>query len=139
MPGTATLSGSTVTVSGLAAGATTTAHVTASATGVLDEVTDVAGTAINAGVAPTFSSPVAAATGFVFTITNYSAAFSYALSTSAGTITRNGDRVTVAGLAAGATALVRSSPRRTATARRARASRDGRSPPLQRRPRPLPR
>ncbi|HEY9476807.1 MAG TPA: hypothetical protein VIQ26_00070, partial [Microbacteriaceae bacterium] len=104
--GIATLSGSTVTVSGLAAGATTTAHVTASATGVLDETTDVTGTAINAGVAPTFSSPVAADRGFVFTITNYSASFSYALSTSAGTITRNGNRVTVAGLAAGASAVV---------------------------------
>ncbi|GAA3731331.1 hypothetical protein GCM10022239_04910 [Leifsonia bigeumensis] len=105
--GTATLSGSTVTVTGLAAGATTTAHVTASATGALDATTDVAGTAIDMGVVPTFSSPVAAATGFGFMITNYSAAFSYALSTSAGTITRDGKRVTVVGLAAGETAQVR--------------------------------
>jgi titin len=103
--GTATISGSTVTVSGLAAGATTTASITASAVGVLDAVADVTGTAIYPGVAPTFSVPVAAAGGFVFTITNYSVAFSYSLSTSAGTITRHGDRVTVTGLAAGATAL----------------------------------
>ncbi|MBW4033519.1 MAG: hypothetical protein HIU88_12800 [Acidobacteria bacterium] len=103
--GTATLSGSTVTVTGLAAGVTTTVHVTASATGVADERTDVAGTAINAGVTPTFSTPIAASGGFVFTITNYSASFAYTLTTSAGTITRSGNRVTVAGLAAGASAV----------------------------------
>jgi hypothetical protein len=104
--GTVTLSGTTVTVTGLGAGATTTVHITASAAGVLDEVTDVAGTAINAGVAPTFSSPVAASGGFVVTITNYSSAFGYALGSSAGTVTRSGDRLTVAGLGSGASATV---------------------------------
>jgi predicted RNA-binding protein with TRAM domain len=104
--GTATLSGTTVTVSGLAAGASTTVHITASAVGVLDEVTDVAGTAINPGVAPSFSTPVAATGGFVVTITNYSSAFAYTLATSAGTITRNGSQITVAGLGSGASATV---------------------------------
>jgi titin len=104
--GTVTLSGTTVTVTGLGAGASTTVHITASAVGTLDEVTDVAGSAINPGVAPSFSSPVAAAGGFVVTITNYSSAFGYTLATSAGAITRNGDRLTVAGLGSGASATV---------------------------------
>jgi titin len=102
--GTATLSGSTVTVTGLAAGATTTVHLTASVPGVLDATTDVAGTAIAAGIPPALGAPLPSAGGYVLTITNYSSAFHYTLSSSAGTATQNGARVTVAGLAAGAAA-----------------------------------
>ncbi|MFC5500769.1 fibronectin type III domain-containing protein [Lysinimonas soli] len=104
--GTVTLVGSTVTVTGLGAGASTTVHITASVPGVLDETTDVAGTAIANGVAPVLSSPTAARGGFVTTIANYSAAVSYRLASSAGTVTRSGARITVTGLAAGASATV---------------------------------
>jgi titin len=104
--GTVTLVGSTVTVTGLAAGASTTVHITASAPGVLDAISDVAGTAMFAGVAPVLSAPTAASGGFYFTVTNYSPDFTYVLATSAGTATRNGNRVTVGGLAAGAIASV---------------------------------
>jgi titin len=102
--GTVTIAGSTVTVTGLAAGATTTVHLTASVPGSLDATSDVAGTAIALGVTPVLGSPAPTAHGFVVVIANYSALTAYRLSTSAGTVTRNGDRITVAGLAAGASA-----------------------------------
>jgi titin len=104
--GTATLVGSTVTVSGLAVGATTTVHITASAPGVLDETTDVAGTAISAGTAPAFGTPTPASHGYLVTIVNYSSAVSYRLAVSAGTATQSGSRITVGGLAVGARATL---------------------------------
>ena len=104
--GTATLVGSTVTVSGLAIGATTTVHITASASGVLDETTDVAGTAISAGTAPVLRVPVSATGGYLVTIANYSPSVVYLLAVSAGTATQNGARLTVGGLAAGASAVL---------------------------------
>jgi phosphotransferase system HPr-like phosphotransfer protein len=104
--GTVVLNGSTVTVSGLGAGATTSVHITATTPDALDATTTVSGSALLAGIAPTLSSPVPAARGFVFTITNYSPAFSYELSTSAGAVSRNGNEVTVTGLAPRAGALV---------------------------------
>ncbi|EPR76563.1 fibronectin type III [Leifsonia rubra CMS 76R] len=103
--GAATISGATVTVTGLEPAAGSRVTVTVSRAGYTDAVAAQSGTAINAGVAPTLSGTVATTGGFIFTITNYSTAFSYALSTSAGTITRNGDRVTVTGLGAGVKAV----------------------------------
>jgi titin len=104
--GTVTITGTTVTVTGLAPGATTTVHLTASVPGSLDATSDVAGTAIALGVAPVLGAPVSTAHGFVVVIANYSALTAYRLSTSAGTITRDAGRVTVAGLAVGASATV---------------------------------
>lgn len=104
--GTVTLSGSTVTVTGLGVGATTTVHITASESGSLDSTMDVAGTAIAAGVAPVLAAPVSAARGYVVTITNYSAAVTYRLSTSSGSVTQSGARLTVIGLDSGATAIL---------------------------------
>jgi titin len=104
--GTVVVSGSTVTVTGLAPGQTATVHVTASTPDALDATTVVSGSALLAGIAPTLSSPVPAAGGFTFTITNYDPAFSYELSTTAGTVSRDGKTVTVTGLAPSTSAVV---------------------------------
>ncbi|GMA95781.1 hypothetical protein GCM10025881_26050 [Pseudolysinimonas kribbensis] len=104
--GTATLSGSTVTVTGLGAGIGTTVHLTATVPGSLDATSDVAGTAIALGVAPVLGAAISAHGGFVVVITDYSALGGYRVATTAGSVTRSGDRVTVSGLAAGASATV---------------------------------
>lgn len=104
--GTVTFSGAKVTVAGLAPAETASVTVTVSQAGYTDAAASSYGIANKVGIAPTYSSPVATAGGFVFTIQNYSAIYSYESSTSAGIITRTGDRVTVAGLNAGATAVV---------------------------------
>jgi hypothetical protein len=57
-------------------------------------------------VVPTVTTPVATATGFTFTISNYSSSYTYALTTSRGTVSRSTDDVTVTGLAAGESATV---------------------------------
>lgn len=104
--GTVTISGSTVTVTGLGVGATTTVHITASEPGSLDATADVAGTSIAAGVAPVLGTPVSVAGGYVVMITNYSAAVGYRLSSTAGSVTQSGARLTVLGLADGASATL---------------------------------
>ena len=55
---------------------------------------------------PTVTTPVATATGFTFTISNYSSSYNYALTTSKGTVSRSTDEVTVTGLTAGESATV---------------------------------
>ena len=57
-------------------------------------------------VVPTATSPVATATGFTFTILNYSNLYTYALTTSKGSVSRSNDDVTVTGLVAGESATV---------------------------------
>ncbi len=57
-------------------------------------------------VVPTVTSPDATATGFTFTISNYLSSYTYALTTSKGTVSRSNDDVTVTGLAAGESATV---------------------------------
>jgi hypothetical protein len=57
-------------------------------------------------VVPTVSTPVATATGFTFTILNYSNLFTYATTTTSGSVTRTGDEVVVIGLSSGASATV---------------------------------
>ena len=57
-------------------------------------------------VVPTATTPVATATGFTFTISNYSANYTYALTTSKGIVSRSNDDVTVTGLSAGESATV---------------------------------
>ena len=47
---------------------------------------------------PTFSAITATDTGFVFTITNYNSNFSYSVSTTAGTVVRDGATVTQGGV-----------------------------------------
>ena len=55
---------------------------------------------------PTVTTPVATATGFMFTISNFSSTYTYALTTSKGTVSRSTDEVTVTGLTAGESATV---------------------------------
>jgi hypothetical protein len=57
-------------------------------------------------VVPTATSPIATATGFTFTILNYSNLYTYSLTSSKGTVSRSVDDVTVTGLAAGESATV---------------------------------
>jgi len=68
------------------------------ATSVVIDLTD--------SVVPTVTTPVSTSTGFTFTISNYSASYTYALTTSKGTVSRLADDVTVAGLTAGESATV---------------------------------
>ena len=68
------------------------------ATSVVIDLTD--------SVVPTATTPVSTATGFTFTISNYLASYTYALTTSKGTVSRTTDDVTVTGLTAGESATV---------------------------------
>jgi hypothetical protein len=55
---------------------------------------------------PTATTPVATATGFTFTISNYSNSYTYVLTTTNGSASRSLDNVTVTGLIAGESATV---------------------------------
>jgi hypothetical protein len=57
-------------------------------------------------VMPTTTTPVATASGFTFSIMNYSNLYTYTLSSSAGSVARNDDAVTVTGLLSGSSAVV---------------------------------
>ena len=57
-------------------------------------------------VVPTATTPVATATGFTFTISNYSNSYTYALTTTKGSVTRSTDEITVSGLDAGDSATI---------------------------------
>jgi len=57
-------------------------------------------------IVPTVTTSVSTATGFTFTISNYSASYTYALTTTKGTVSRSTDDVTVTGLTAGESATV---------------------------------
>jgi hypothetical protein len=72
--------------------------VLSAATSVVIDLTD--------SVVPTATTPVATATGFTFTISNHSPSYTYALTTSKGTVSRSNDDVTVTGLTAGESATV---------------------------------
>ena len=61
---------------------------------------------LNDSVVPTVSTPAATATGFTFTILNYSNLFTYTATTTSGSVTRTGDEVVVTGLSAGSSATV---------------------------------
>jgi hypothetical protein len=61
---------------------------------------------LNDSVVPTATTPVATATGFTFSISNYLANYTYALTTTKGTVSRSVDDVTVTGLDAGESATV---------------------------------
>ena len=61
---------------------------------------------LNDSVVPTTSTPVATATGFTFAISNHSSSYTYALTTTKGTVSRLADDVTVTGLTSGESATV---------------------------------
>jgi hypothetical protein len=105
--GTVTMTAGSIIVTGLGVGQTATVHIVTAKTGELDETADVTGSSIAAAVSPAFSAPLSTATGFVFTITNYSADWSYGFSATGGaTVTADGARVTVGGLSASASAAI---------------------------------
>lgn len=105
--GAVELEGDTIVVTGLAPGESATVTIAFTKVGETDATAEVTGAALAIGTAPTFSPSTSAARGFTFTITNYSAEISYTLAaTNAGSVTRSGATVTVAGLAPGATSAV---------------------------------
>ena len=57
-------------------------------------------------IVPTVTTSVSTATGFTFTISNYSSSYTYALTTTKGSVSRSTDDVTVTGLTAGDSAPV---------------------------------
>ena len=80
-----------VTVTGLTPNTTISVTITAKKTDYIDGSAVLTGTAQDATALPTFDNPVGypsgAPTGFKVNITNYNKAFTYAISTSAGTVT----------------------------------------------------
>jgi hypothetical protein len=79
-------------------GAGPSTSVTSAASTVVSDLPD--------AVVPTATAPVSTATGFTFTISNYSNSYTYVLTTTKGSVSRSTDDVTVTGLTAGESATV---------------------------------
>ena len=75
------------------------------ATSVVVDLTD--------SVVPTATTPIATATGFTFSISNYSSSYTYLLTITKGSVSRSSEDVTVTGLDAGESATVTISVTRT--------------------------
>jgi hypothetical protein len=90
--------GKYIKVSVVAINGAGSASVLSDATAVVVDLPD--------SVVPTATSPVATATGFTFTIVNYLNLYTYALTTTNGSVTRSLGDVTVSGLTAGESATV---------------------------------
>jgi titin len=90
--------GKYIKVSVVATNGAGSASVLSDATSVVVDLPD--------SVVPTATTPVSTTTGFTFTISNYSANYTYALTTTKGTVSRSTEDVTVTGLAAGEFATV---------------------------------
>jgi titin len=104
---TVSRSGGAVTVSGLAPGAGSTVSIAAAVFGSVTRTLDVNGSALSAGITPTFGAPVRTADGFSFQITNYVPTALYTLSSTNGaTVTQIGSHLIVTGLAPGASSDV---------------------------------
>jgi titin len=123
--GSVSLSGSGITQSGLGNGASSTVTVTTTRSGYESATGTVAGSAQNVLDTPTLSAATATYGGFTFTITNYDAANTYTISTSAGSVSRSGSTVTQAGLGNGASATVSVTASRSGFATSATATRAG--------------
>ncbi len=78
--GSATRTGSAVTVTGLAAGASDNVTVTVSHSGYTDATATATGAALIAGTAPAFADVTATGDGFTFTISNYDPSLTYTTS-----------------------------------------------------------
>jgi uncharacterized cupredoxin-like copper-binding protein len=102
----ASRSGNTVTVTGLAPGATSTITVTATKTGSTTATAIVSGSALLTGATVTASAATSTAAGYVFTITNYDTNDTYlvAADSSASASIDTSGAVTVTGLTNGASA-----------------------------------
>jgi len=93
-----------VAVSAINSAGTSTAVLSAATSAVVD---------LADSVVPTTTSPVATATGFTFSISNFSSSYTYALTTTKGSVSRSTEDVTVTGLDAGESATVTISVTRT--------------------------
>ena len=108
-----TASGSTLplTVTGLSPGQSATVTVNTSKTDFAPASGAATGTALAAGLVPTFSSPMASGSGFTVNVTNYDASFAWSVISSAGSVTRGTPTgstlpITVSGLSSGGSATV---------------------------------
>ena len=99
-------SGSTITVTGVAPGASTTVSVTVTLPGVTAATASTLGTALLAGTAPAVSPITQTVDGFAFTITNPDATAGYSVTSTAGTAVLEAGVVTVTGLTPGQSADV---------------------------------
>ena len=123
--GSVSLSTSTITQSGLSNGASSTVTVTTTRSGFESATGTVSGSAQNVLATPTLSGATGTYGGFTFTITNYDAANTYTVTTSAGSVSRSGGTITQAGLANGASATVSVTASRSGFATSATATRAG--------------
>lgn len=73
-----------LTVTGLAAGTSSTLTVATARNGYVGGSSVITGTALLAALIPTFSTPVSTATGFTVNVTNYDSAYKFAAKTSQG-------------------------------------------------------
>lgn len=119
----------TITQTGLGNNASATVTVTVSKTGFSSSVAVIAGTSQSKLATPTLSGASATTGGFTFTITNYDAANTYTISTSAGSVSRSGSTITQSGLANGASATVSVTASRTGFVTSDTATRTGTSTP----------
>jgi hypothetical protein len=104
--GTATLSGSTVTVTGLAAATVATTTVTANRAGHVALSAMATGTTFGAGTVPSTTAPVRTDDGYTFTIDNYDADYGYTVTSDSGHVVATAGSVVVTGLGAGQRAIV---------------------------------
>jgi hypothetical protein len=123
--GSVSVSTSTITQSGLSNGASSTVTVTTTRSGFESATGTVSGSAQNVLATPTLSGATGTYGGFTFTITNYDAANTYTVTTSAGSVSRSGGTITQAGLANGASATVSVTASRSGFATSATATRAG--------------
>jgi len=93
-----------VAVSAINSAGTSSAVLSAATSAVVD---------LSDSVVPTTTSPAATATGFTFSISNYSSSYAYVLTTTKGSVSRSTEDVTVSGLDAGESATVTISVTRT--------------------------
>ena len=100
-------SNATLRVSGQSASGSVLTRVTTSRSGYANGVSYIRSSTLNPGLMPIFGASIQALNGFSVRLTNYDAAYSWSVTTSAGTATiSNTGLVSVVGLASGATAVV---------------------------------
>jgi titin len=104
---TVVVSGASVTVTGLSTGASSTVTVTAARSGYTTTSANVNGTTLLVGIMPVLSTPTVTASGFTFTIINYSPSVTYSFAaTNGATATESGAAVGISGLGAGENSVV---------------------------------
>lgn len=127
--GSVSLSGSGVTQSGLANSASSTVTILVTRSGYDSVSGSVAGTSANVVATPTLSGATATAGGFTVSITNFDAANTYTLTTSAGSVSRSGSAITQTGLGNGVSATISIYANRAGFAQSGTATRTGTSSP----------